>query len=208
VQTDQIAGLLRPWISLEMNQLVQVRTYIGLLLRWNSRINLTAIRDEENIVKRHFGESFFSAARLLEDDGEEKEPSSILDLGSGAGFPGIPIAMLAQRSRVTLIEAHAKKSAFLNEVIRSLNLSQVSVFTGRGENYSGKAQLVTMRAVEKFDTSMPLAASMVEPGGRLAIMIGAGQIDEAKESGQRFHWRNPIEVPGGHSRVLLVGTAE
>jgi 16S rRNA (guanine527-N7)-methyltransferase len=208
VQTDQIAGLLRPWITLEMNQLVQVQTYIGILLRWNSRINLTAIRDEENIVKRHFGESFFSAARLLEDHEEEKEPSSILDLGSGAGFPGIPTAMLARNSQVTLIEAHVKKSAFLNEVIRSINLSHVSVFTGRGENYSGKAQLVTMRAVEKFDASMPLAASMVEPGGRLALMIGASQIDQAKASGQRFHWRNPVEVPGGHSRVLLVGTAE
>lgn len=208
MQTDQIAGLLRPWITLEMNQLVQVQTYIGLLLRWNSRINLTAVRDEENIVKRHFGESFFSAARLLEDHEKEKEPSSILDLGSGAGFPGIPTAMLARNSRVILIEAHAKKSAFLNEVIRSLNLSHVSVFTGRGENYSGKAQLVTMRAVEKFDASMPLATSMVEPGGRLALMIGASQVDQAKASGQRFQWRNPIEVPGGHSRVLLVGTVE
>jgi 16S rRNA G527 N7-methylase RsmG len=116
--------------------------------------------------------------------------------------------MLARNSRVILIEAHAKKSAFLNEVIRSLNLSHVSVFTGRGENYSGKAQLVTMRAVEKFDASMPLATSMVEPGGRLALMIGASQVDQAKASGQRFQWRNPIEVPGGHSRVLLVGTVE
>lgn len=198
----QLAILLQPFVALDESHLGKTLIYINLLLKWNSRVNLTAVRQPEDIVTRHFGESFFVAGHLLAAD----ESRSVIDLGSGAGFPGIPIAMLHPQSRVTLIESRAKKAAFLSEVIRTLNLTNVTVFSQRGESYSGSAEIVTMRAVEKFDTAFGLAARLVQPDGRLALMIGQGQVSRTQDSENRFVWSDPISIPGGHSRVLLVGT--
>jgi 16S rRNA (guanine527-N7)-methyltransferase len=200
--TDQIAALLRPFITLEAKQLAQTSIYLDLLLKWNARMNLTAVRDPQHIVTRHFGESFFMASWLLESGAV----ATAIDLGSGTGFPGVPLAMLAPHTRTTLIESSGKKAAFLNEVIRELKLNSVTVFHGRGEDYSPKAELVTMRAVEKFETSMLLAARLVEGGGRLAVMVGKGQVDHARSLGPELIWHDPVGLPGGHSRVLLVGS--
>ena len=200
--THQLAILLRPFATLDENQLNKTLIYINLLLKWNSRVNLTAVRRPEEIVTRHFGESFFVAAHLLAPD----ESRSVIDLGSGAGFPGIPLAMLRPHAQVALIEAHSKKAAFLNEVIRTLNLNNAKVFNQRGEKYPVSAEIVTMRAVEKFDISLELAARLVQPGGRLALMISQNQVSKAQESENGFVWSAPISIPGGHSRILLVGT--
>lgn len=197
----QLSSLLLPFVTLDDHTLSQTSAYLDLLLKWNSRVNLTSVREPENIVTRHFGESFFVAARLLQPG----EPLSVIDLGSGAGFPGLPLAMLFPQAHVTLIESNTKKAAFLNETIRTLGLTNATIFNGRGEDYRDKAQLVTLRAVEKFDQSMPLAAKLVEPGGRLALMIGKSQIERAK-SLHELVWQDPIDIPAGHSRVLLVGT--
>ncbi len=173
-------------------------------------MNLTAVRRPEEMVTRHFGESFFAASRLLAAGAlhAEFELRSAVDLGSGAGFPGVPLAMLAPQVSVTLIESNSKKAAFLNEVVRALGLGNVAVFSGRAEDYPSKAELVIMRAVERFDASIAVALRMVEPGGRLALMIGKGQVEKAGELGSEITWSEPIDVPGGHSRVLLVGTKE
>lgn len=200
--THQLANLLRPFVKLDEQRLSQTSTYINLILKWNSRVNLTAVRRPEEIVTRHFGESFFVAARLL----PSAESQSVIDLGSGAGFPGIPLAMLAPQAQVTLIESNGKKATFLNEVVRALNLNNVTVFNQRGESYPGKAELVIMRAVEKFDSSLIVAARLMKPGGRLALMIGRGQLERAQGSDPEILWSEPIDIPGGHSRVLLVGT--
>jgi len=165
-------------------------------------VNLTAVRRPEEMVTRHFGESFFAASRLLAAGALR----SVVDLGSGPGFPGVPLAMLAPQVRVTLIESNNKKAAFLNEVVRALGLGNVTVFSRRGEDYPGMAELVIMRAVERFDVSLAVALRMVGPGGRLALMIGKGQVEKAGELGSAIAWSEPIDVPGGHSRVLLVGT--
>src|SRR5262245_318576 len=98
VNINEIAALLRPFVELDPQRLEQISIYIDLLLKWNSRVNLTAVRRPEEMVQRHFGESFFAAARLLRRESEE----SIIDLGSGAGFPGLPIAMFAPQAEVTL----------------------------------------------------------------------------------------------------------
>jgi 16S rRNA (guanine527-N7)-methyltransferase len=202
VNTAEIAALLRPWAKLEQKQLQQILIYIDLILQWNARVNLTAVRRPEDIVARHFGESFFVAAQLLRPEAQE----SVIDLGSGAGFPGIPLAMFAPQAQVTLIESHGKKATFLNEVIRTLRLRNATVFKQRAENYSGGAQLVTMRAVEKFAGAVALAIKLVEGGGRLALMIGASQVGGLIALNGKMAWQQPISVPGGHSRLLLVGT--
>jgi 16S rRNA (guanine527-N7)-methyltransferase len=201
VDTNHIATLLRPFVTLDEEHLAQTLIYVNLILKWNARMNLTAVRAPDQIVTRHFGESFFAARQLLAPG----QSTSVTDLGSGAGFPGLPLAMLAPQAQMTLIESSNKKTAFLNEVIRALSLGNVTVFNGRGEDYPGRANLVTMRAVEKFEAAVALAAGMLEPKGRLALMIGRGQAERAREFGPGLVWSDPVEVPGGHSRVLLIG---
>src|SRR5215472_11205133 len=141
MESAGIVELLRPFAALDQKRADQVSAYLDLLLKWNARINLTAVRDPKQIVMRHFGESFFAAERLLEPERELR----VIDLGSGAGFPGLPFAIFAPWASVTLIESSAKKSAFLNEVVTALRLANVKVFAGRAETYPSHADLVVMR---------------------------------------------------------------
>jgi len=205
VELPRIAALLAPFgVELNRAQLAQVATYLDLLLRWNARINLTAVRDPEQIVQRHFGESFFAADRLKAALAKEFQPTA-LDLGSGAGFPGLPLKIAAPNLRVTLIESHARKGTFLNEVIRALGVADASVYRGRAESFAAQARLVTLRAVEEFDRVLPTAASLVAPGGRLALMIGAVQVAKARGGAPGLKWEEPIHVPLSKARTLLVG---
>jgi 16S rRNA (guanine527-N7)-methyltransferase len=164
-------------------------------------MNLTAIREPGEIVQRHFGESLFAAQYLL----EQKLPQTAIDLGSGAGFPGVPFAMLTPEVQVTLIESQQKKATFLKELIYALGLKNVKVFSNRAESYQGTADLVMMRAVEKFEQALPMAVQLTKPGGRIALMIGSGQVESAKKTATDVLWRSPVHVPGGMSRELLIG---
>src|SRR5580704_13757232 len=115
---DRIATLLTPFLpSPPPNILPKLSAYLELLLKWNARTNLTAIRDPEEIVRRHFGESLFAGLHLA------SEANTLLDFGSGAGFPGLPIAILRPDIAVTLAESQNKKSTFLREAVRTLRLS-------------------------------------------------------------------------------------
>ena len=107
---------------------------------------------------------------------------------------------------MTLIESQGKKAAFLNQVIFASGLKHAKVFSGRAEIYENKADLVTMRAVEKFEAVLPVAMSLVKREGRPALMIGEAQVAGARRLCPKLKWNTPIHVPGGHSRVLLVGT--
>lgn len=203
IEISEISSLLAPYIELDGAHLANISTYIDILLKWNARMNLTAVRDPRQIVQRHFGESFFAAQKLLEPEDAFK----IVDVGSGAGFPGLPIAIYASKSEITLIESQSKKAAFLNEVIRSLGLKNARVFSQRAESYTARAELVTMRAVERFEVVLPTAAKLVESGGRLGLMIGGAQVESATKLVPEMTWQQPVVVPGGHSRVLLVGAS-
>ena len=203
---EQLPALLHPFLAdhpLTAHQLDQVQKYLGLLLKWNAKINLTAVRREEDIITRHFGESFFAAQYIFADH----PAATAIDFGSGAGFPGLPIAIYSPTTKVTLIESHNKKATFLKEANRLLHLANANVFLGRGEDYPiashGPADLVTLRAVEKFPQSVLRAAELVAPHGRLALLISQPQIAHAPQS---FDWQSPKPVPGSVSRVLLLGT--
>jgi 16S rRNA (guanine527-N7)-methyltransferase len=202
LDSAQIARLLSPYAALSAGQLSQTRDYIELLLKWNARVNLTAARDAGEIVTRHFGESFFAARELVSPDWQGK----VIDVGSGAGFPGVPLAMWAPQAMVTLVESNSKKATFLNEVIRALGLKNVRVAGQRAELFAGSAELVTMRAVEQFEKSLPAAMRLVARGGRIGLMIGKGQVSTTKGLGSGFAWGEAIPLPGGHSRVLLTGS--
>ena len=206
MDTARIAEVLEPFTippALSPQTLEQLHCYLDLLLRWNARINLTAVRDPEQIVTRHFGESLF-AARVLFDT-SSRVPVTLADVGSGAGFPGIPIKLYAPEIGLTLIESHNKKAVFLREVVRTLALDSVEVFCGRAEQCGKTAEVVTLRAVERFEQTLPVAASLAAPGGKLCLLIGSAQIDSARQVlGTGWKWRQPKNVPGSASRVVLV----
>jgi len=205
-----IAARLRPFARLSPEQLSQTSIYLDLLLKWNARINLTAVRTPEEIVTRHFVESFFVASRLLpaSESISVIDLGCVIDLGSGAGFPGLPLAMFAPSASVTLIESNTKKAVFLNEVISMLKLKNVVVLRQRGEDCSQTARLVTMRAVEDFQRALPTALRLVEAEGRIALMIGAGQVAVAKSIAPEVVWAEPVAVPESAARVLLVSRTE
>jgi 16S rRNA (guanine527-N7)-methyltransferase len=211
-------------------QLQYISTYIDILLRWNARINLTAIRDPEEIVTRHFGESFFAARHLFpkrllvassaatveefESVGASAQgpPSAIrdrvADLGSGAGFPGVPVKLWDPNIALTLIESSQKKAIFLRELTRALTLTDVNIQNVRAEALpSTSFEVVTLRAVERFGEVLRAAAALLTPSGRLALLISSSQLEPAR-SLPGFYWDSPLPVPMSRSRVLLIGKKE
>jgi 16S rRNA (guanine527-N7)-methyltransferase len=221
MDTARIAELLQPFLGPANDQrlttydLQRISTYIDLLLRWNARINLTAIRNEEEIVTRHFGESLFAARHLFPASTNvgadalvrpaEQSSVRLIDIGSGAGFPGLPIKIYAPEIQVTLIESNQKKATFLRELTRALTLTNVNVFHGRAENYPNQANLVTLRAVEQFETTIKIAVRLAAPKGHMALLIGESQLAHLPPT---FAWSPPIPIPLSSSRVLAIGLHE
>ncbi len=196
-------------------QLLSISTYIDILIRWNARVNLTAIRDPDQIVTRHFGESLFAARHLFpsslyggtaeRNSAAHGRQTSVADVGSGAGFPGLPIKLWAPHISLTLIESNQKKATFLREVARALTLADVNITTSRAEALAGGAfDLVTLRAVESFAALLPVAASLVAPAGRLALLIGTSQLDPACSALPQFAWSSPKQFPMSRNRILAV----
>jgi 16S rRNA (guanine527-N7)-methyltransferase len=186
-------------------QLKQISAYLDLLLRWNARTNLTAVRHAEDIVTRHFGESLLAARHLFPADQDRRSQSRLIDVGSGAGFPGLPIKIWSSDVQLTLIESNQKKASFLGEVIRRLELKDAAVFLGRAENFPGQAEVVTLRAVERFETALGVATRLVLPAGRLALLIGSAQAMRAQELGPDITWQPATAVPLSSRRVLMIG---
>jgi 16S rRNA (guanine527-N7)-methyltransferase len=182
--------------------------YIDIIVQWNARINLTAGREPEEIVTRHFGESLFAACHLFPANGE-KTGDHLIDVGSGAGFPGLPIKVWVPEVRLTLIESNHKKATFLREAIRKLTFTNADVFSGRAEDYGkAAADVVTLRAVERFDAAVSVASRLVAERGRLALLIGAAQVPRARELAPDLRWAEPIPIPLSSHRVLLVATRD
>jgi 16S rRNA (guanine527-N7)-methyltransferase len=169
---SQIATLLAPYLEAPppQNMLSQLSTYLGLLLKWNARTNLTAIRDPEEIVRRHFGESLFAGRHI------PPSTRTLLDFGSGAGFPGLPIQLLRPEITVTLAESQNKKATFLREVVRTLGLP-TEVWAARVEDMTPdrRFEVVAMRAVDDMATALPAARSRIASGGQLLLLTTATQ---------------------------------
>jgi 16S rRNA (guanine527-N7)-methyltransferase len=173
--------------------------YLALLVRWNARVNLTAIRDEEGIVSRHFVESI-ACARALPIG-----IATLLDFGSGAGFPGIPIALCRQEIAVTLAESQGKKAAFLSEAVRVLGLS-ATVHPGRAETLRAVFDCVTLRAVDRMELAVQAASKLVCPGGWLALMTTAADGPVLQDAaGAEFKWSKSLPLPGSEDRLVALG---
>lgn len=221
MEHSRIAALLAPFLggaTLTDAQLSQLATYLDLLLRWNARMNLTAVRDPEQMVTRHFGESLF-AARHLHSQLATRD-SQLIDIGSGAGFPGLPIKVHDPALALILLESNHRKATFLREVVRSLQLTGVQVVTDRAEDFAAeianyklripRSVTITLRAVERFHQVLPTAVRLLDqfPGlhRRLALLIGAAQVQSATTIANTLTWSDPLPVPQSSQRVLLIGT--
>ena len=229
VDPARIAELLAPFLPSPGESLLRdLSIHLDLLLRWNARLNLTAVRDPEEIVQRHFGESLFAAARLFSGEGAPQPDGHwLLDLGSGAGFPGVPSKLYAPELRLVLLEAKYRKAIFLRELARALRLRDVQVFSGRAQDYPPPPAVasltLTLRAVERFEQVLPIAARLLQPPERtgsaadpiaarpgvgfrrLALLIGAAQVGTARSIIPDFAWADPLPLPLSSARVLLVG---
>jgi 16S rRNA (guanine527-N7)-methyltransferase len=187
LSTETIAGLLGPYLedaasdagpNPSPDQLwAQLSVYLELLLKWNARTNLTAIREPEEIVRRHFGESLFAGRQL----GACK---TLLDFGSGAGFPGVPIQLLRPEIKVTLAESQNKKATFLREVVRTLGL-KTEVWAGRVEAMppERRFEVVSMRAVDDIGVALREARGRVAAGGELMVLTTTGAVSDTGSSG-------------------------
>jgi 16S rRNA (guanine527-N7)-methyltransferase len=183
---------------LDLQTAAQFERYLSLIIRWNARINLTAIRDEAGIQSRHFVESIACARALPEGI------RTLLDFGSGAGLPGIPIALCRPEIYVTLSESQGKKAAFLQEAIRVLAVP-ASVHPGRAELLDSKFDCVTLRAVDRMPDAVRVAASRIAADGWLALMTSKGDLERLEfAAGGGFEWRSEIPLPVAESRVLAL----
>jgi 16S rRNA (guanine527-N7)-methyltransferase len=199
-----VRDLLAPFgLELTSDQLQQLLVYLDLLLRWNRRINLTAVRSPEECVTRHFAESLY-VVRWVELRG------SLLDIGSGAGFPGLALKLAASSLQEVLLEPSAKKRAFLKEVARACRMEDIEVRGDRLEGFALTSQAgafgtVTCRAVGHLDELLPLAERCLEPGGRLCLWLGAAGWSGLATPLPSISWRAPIPVPHSRRRAILIG---
>jgi 16S rRNA (guanine527-N7)-methyltransferase len=185
--------------SLQVKQNKQLIDYFTLLLRWNARTNLTAVRDPDQILERHFLESI-ACAQLL-----PAEIATLLDYGSGAGFPGLPIAICRSEIAVTLAESQNKKAAFLLEAIRVTGVT-ARVHSGRAETLAEKFDCVTLRAVDRMERAVQSASHLVTSNGWLALLTtDAEYLASRAAAGPSFSWSDFQPLPGGERRILALG---
>jgi len=199
---DQISALLAPFgVRLSGDQTLKVREYIRILLRWNKKISLTTIDDPAEIVARHFGESMYLASLMPLEKGR------LADVGSGAGFPGLALKILCQNLHVILIESNNKKSAFLSEVARSLDLQGVEFIPSRFEEIRAEpdfANFVTARALGSFPDLLRWSRKSLANRGHVALWIG-GEDATKISSTQGWIWQPAVRIPESQRRFILIG---
>lgn len=191
----QIAEALLSDLSEE--QIDQFNAYLELLFKWNARTNLTALDSRDEIISRHFVECIACAQMLSVD------VRSLLDLGSGAGFPGVPISICRPELDVTLAESQNKKAAFLNEVVRQLEL-KVRVFSGRAETITASFDCVCLRAVDRMEQAIKTGVGLLNHQGLLLVMTTL-QSEDAIRFIPGVAWNRAVQLPGSTQRIALLG---
>lgn len=209
-----LAGARQLDISLSPEQLAQFARYRELLLDWNQRVNLTSITDPQEVLSKHFLDSL--ACVLAIPSERWQEPLTLLDVGSGAGFPGLPLQIVFPHWQITLLEATGKKVRFLEAVNAELKL-QARAIQGRAEELAHDQQhrarydLVTARAVAALPTLLEYCLPFCRPGG-LVIAPKKGEISAEVEQGKRaaakpggrFIEARPFSLPGLEDQRTLV----
>lgn len=201
---EQIGLALSPFtagLRLSSNEMAKIREYIEILTNWNQVVGLTAVNDKTEIVARHFGESIFAASAVPIHSGR------LADVGTGAGFPGLPLKIVSDGLGVVLLEPSLKKCAFLNEVTRKLALSDVEVSRSRYEDYrpgGAPFDFVCSRALGGYRNLLRWARSILAPDGRVVLWLGEeDSILVGRTPG--WSWDLPIRIPESRRRVIQVG---
>jgi len=184
-------------IHLTPHQLGQFAQYQALLLEWNQRLNLTAIREPQQIQRRHFLDALTCATVMEGGDGRTPNESSLIDVGTGAGFPGLPLKILYPGLQLTLVESIVKKARFLENVVSELGLAGVIILTERAEvvgqdsDHRGQYDWAVARAVAEMRILVEYLLPLCQIGGSALAQKGSNASKEAELA------KNAIKVLGG-----------
>jgi 16S rRNA (guanine527-N7)-methyltransferase len=179
----------------------QIRVYIDTLLYWNARIALTTITDPREILRVHFGESFFTAHAAKIEGGR------VADIGTGPGFPGIPIRMVRTSIDLTLVDPITKKTAFLAEVVRKIGLNSVRIIRCRMEEMErsdSDFDFITTRALGHHKEFLKWSKTRLSQKGRVVLLVGKNDSAELRQA-RDYSWEDEVAVPKSKSRVILIG---
>ena len=177
-------------IELSEDKIEKFYKYMNLLIEWNQKINLTAIVEPNEIIVKHFIDSLTIEKYL-------QKGQSVIDVGTGAGFPGIPVSIVRDDCNVTLMDSLNKRINFLNEVVKECNISNVECIHSRAEelshnkNYREKYDVVTSRAVASLNVLLEYMLPFVKVGGYAICMKGSNVEDEISKSSKA------LEILGG-----------
>jgi 16S rRNA (guanine527-N7)-methyltransferase len=188
-------------LEVDSEQVLKIQQYINILLAWNAKVNLTAIRNPLEILYRHFCESLYARVAVPVETGR------LADVGSGAGFPGLPLKILCPNLQVFLVESSIKKATFLAEVIRELGLADARVLVNRYEELGEEVaplDFVCSRAVGEFGPLLEWAGSKRVAAKQVILWIGTRDLQGIQRI-RSWEWREPILVPHSLRRLLLVG---
>lgn len=199
----EIARALSPYHPkpLSDDQLAIIGTYVALLKKWNRTVPLTSIEDDAELLARHFGESLFAASLLPLDRGR------LADVGSGAGFPGLPVKIIFSELQVTLVESNLKKCAFLREIQATLELSGLEIVRKRYEDFGAPPNsfdFVCCRALGGYKRLLQWSRRVLKPEGHVVLWLG---IEDANLlcKGEGWRWGLPAPIPESRRRVILTG---
>ena len=177
-------------LSLNREQISRLGVYLDVLLKWHERVNLISEPSPERLLRLHFLESFWMAEHFLEDR------SILTDLGTGAGFPGLAARIYRPLLSVTLVEKHAKKALFLEQLTRRLKLEGVSIFSHRWQEYEAwqTGGIVSIRALK---VSAELLERLAEQGQRVLLL----HTEDMPIEWNKWLVINQLQVPGSRRRV-------
>jgi len=202
LSADVINKALREFeVQLTTAQVANVQRYMAMLLAWNEKVNLTAIRDPLEVLYRHFCESMYAVAAVPLHAGR------LADVGSGGGFPGLALKIARPELHVFLIESNIKKATFLAEVVRELGLTDTRVLVSQYEELAEEIaplDFVCSRALGEFDKFLGWAHSERVAARQIVLWVGGRDIDEIKRI-RGWLWKDPIPIPRSLQRALLVG---
>lgn len=193
-------GLRELNVSLEQAQYQQFEAFFALLIKWNQAYNLTAIRDPEEILIKHFLDSVSIAPWI--------KGQKVLDVGTGAGFPGIPLAILKPEQRFDLLDTNGKKTRFLLQVKQALNLTQINVIHARVEAFEPEQcyDQITTRAFSSLEQMLEVTGHLCCNNGQFVAMKGAYPEEELKKLPQGYKVEEvvPLKVPFLEAERCLV----
>jgi 16S rRNA (guanine527-N7)-methyltransferase len=205
LSADVINKALREFqVQLTPEQVTSVQRYITMLLDWNEKVNLTAIRDPLEVLYRHFCESMYATAAVPLQAGR------LADVGSGGGFPGLALKIARPELQVFLIESNIKKATFLAEVVRELYLIDTPVLVSQYDELGEEVaplDFVCSRALGEFDKFLAWARSDRVAANRAILWVGGRDIDGIKKI-TGWGWKDAIPIPRSLQRFLLVGTRQ